>query len=713
MTLPSSEFLRIGLVQVWQIAALAVVVAFVVRRFCRRRPHLAYVLWMLVVVKCLTPPIWSSPFGIFSLAQIDMRQDGEDSETPPPVAAAALSGSADKSAAGWTDHLDANAAIGYEAKALAADRGRFPSVTTLAGWIWGTGALLMIGVVFVGWIRCRRTIARCRKDRDADLERRIADLARRLGIRRPMEVILSDEPVGPSVFGIFRPKLILPRSLVASRSFEQIEPVIAHELVHVRRHDDAMMAMELAAKIVWWFHPLVWWAGRRIGRERERCCDAETIAGLRCSPAKYARCLLDVLEHKQELRIAFLLPGVRPAEVTSRRLEEIMRRATTFRSRTPRYCWAIAVLAALLVLPGSPLVIETVAEPNDEITAEEVQNKLAKLESAAWQAGLSADETKAVLKLAERAKCDEKVLMSLRAKAKLSDVEAKAVDKLVQHFGNPVEKELAKLRDGAAQAGLSEEELKAAEKVAVREAFDEKAIVALYEAGKLSDVESKALEKILTQFGHPYAEELEKLTELANEAGLTEAETETLKHGFVRAGCEVEAVVELKKSGGLSEKEAAALKKLEAHIGKLEYHIDNPRDEEVQTLVKLAKVAGMNEAETDAMVALLKRVDLDEQALLEQKQAGKLSEQEAAAITKLEGILGKLEDFVDNPRKDEIGKLLEASLEADLSLEETKALLKLATLVNFDHEVAQRLKKAGRLTDVEAKALERIESVLD
>ena len=390
-----------------------------------------------------------------------------------------------------------------------------------------------------------------------------------------------------------------------------------------------------------------------------------------------------------------------------------MRRASTFRGRTPHYCWAIAILAALLVLPGSPLVIETAADPNDEITAEEVQNKLAKLESAAWQAGLSTDETKAVLKLAERVKCDEKVLMSLRAKGKLSEVEAKGVGKLVSNFGNPVEDELARLREGAAQAGLTAEESKAAEKVAEREAFDEKAIIALNEAGKLSEVEGKALEKLFKHFGHPYEDELEKLTELAKEAGLTDAETETLKHGFVRAGCEVEKVVELKKSGGLSEKEAAALKKLESHLGKLEYHIDNPRDKEIPTLLKLARLAEMNEAETDAMMALFKRVDLDEGELLELKKSGKLSGPEAAAIKKLEGIFGKLEDFAENPRKEEISELLDASIQADLSLEETKAALKLAAIVNFELEVAQRLKNAGRLTDVEAKALEKLQHLLE
>lgn len=473
MTLPISEFFQAALAQVCQIAALVVVVAFIVRRFCRARPHLAYMLWLLVIVKCLTPPIWSSPLGLFSLAQIDVL---DEQPTGTPTATAGPFGASGNSPTGWTAPTDDIARLGAETAAMTGDSTLFASTTTLVGWIWLAGAILMVGAIIIGWTRCRRTIARCPREADPNLQQRVSDLARRLRIRRPIEVILSEEPVGPAVFGIIKPKLILPRTLVDSRSFEEIEPVIAHELIHVRRHDAAMMVMELMAKIVWWFHPLVWWAGRHIGRQRERCCDAETVASLACRPAEYARCLLDVLEHKQELRTAFLLPGVRPVEVTSKRLEEIMRRASTFRSRTPRSCWAIAVLAALLVLPGSPLVIET---------------------------------------------------------------------------------------------------------------------------------------------------------------------------------------------------------------------------------------------ETDAMIALFKRVDGDEQQLLQMKSSGKLSSSEAGAIAKLESIFGKLEDFAQNSRKDEIGELLEASIEADLSVEETKAAVKLAAIVEFELEVAKRLQKAGRLSDVEAKALEKLEGSLE
>src|SRR5664279_5256858 len=52
--------------QAWQLAALAVVVAVCVRLFARNRPHLAHALWLVVLLKCVTPPIWGSPIGVFS-----------------------------------------------------------------------------------------------------------------------------------------------------------------------------------------------------------------------------------------------------------------------------------------------------------------------------------------------------------------------------------------------------------------------------------------------------------------------------------------------------------------------------------------------------------------------------------------------------------------------------------------------------------------------
>lgn len=49
--------------QIWQTTLVAAGAGLVVRLGCHRRPHLAYLLWMVVILKCVTPPIWSSPTG--------------------------------------------------------------------------------------------------------------------------------------------------------------------------------------------------------------------------------------------------------------------------------------------------------------------------------------------------------------------------------------------------------------------------------------------------------------------------------------------------------------------------------------------------------------------------------------------------------------------------------------------------------------------------
>ncbi len=49
-------FADLAVAQLWQVTVLAIAVGVIVRLAARRRPHLAYLLWMLVVVKCVTPP---------------------------------------------------------------------------------------------------------------------------------------------------------------------------------------------------------------------------------------------------------------------------------------------------------------------------------------------------------------------------------------------------------------------------------------------------------------------------------------------------------------------------------------------------------------------------------------------------------------------------------------------------------------------------------
>ena len=68
--------------QYWQVTAVAAVVGLFVTICCRQRPHLAYVLWLVVIIKCLTPPLWSSPTSLFSWAGREPGVTGPGAPAP-------------------------------------------------------------------------------------------------------------------------------------------------------------------------------------------------------------------------------------------------------------------------------------------------------------------------------------------------------------------------------------------------------------------------------------------------------------------------------------------------------------------------------------------------------------------------------------------------------------------------------------------------------
>ena len=62
-------------------------------------------------------------------------------------------------------------------------------------------------------------------------------------------------------------------------SADQLEPILAHEIVHLRRLDTLAATLQVVSQILWWFHPLVWWANRRLlrGCRKRSGCPVELV----------------------------------------------------------------------------------------------------------------------------------------------------------------------------------------------------------------------------------------------------------------------------------------------------------------------------------------------------------------------------------------------------------------------------------------------------
>ena len=143
--------------------------------------------------------------------------------------------------------------------------------------IWACG---FIGITGSWWIRWRRI-------------RAAVGEASPVQIAAPIPARSSPAPLEPGVFGVFRPVLLLPEGIFDRLTPAQLRAVIAHELCHVRHRDNLMAAIHMFVETAFWFHPLVWWIGKRMVEEREHACDEEALR-LGSEPRAYAEGILNV-----------------------------------------------------------------------------------------------------------------------------------------------------------------------------------------------------------------------------------------------------------------------------------------------------------------------------------------------------------------------------------------------------------------------------------
>jgi beta-lactamase regulating signal transducer with metallopeptidase domain len=101
----------------------------------------------------------------------------------------------------------------------------------------------------------------------------VSKLAARMGVRRSVSVRIAQTSMTPATFGLFRPVILLSSATVLGITPQQLEAVLAHELAHIRRHDYLVNVLQMLAETLFFYHPAVWWASRRIRVERELCCD--------------------------------------------------------------------------------------------------------------------------------------------------------------------------------------------------------------------------------------------------------------------------------------------------------------------------------------------------------------------------------------------------------------------------------------------------------
>ena len=301
-------------------AVLAVPLALIalVLGLAIRRPALLHLLWILVLLRLVAPPIWNVTVPWRPLAaKTPVVVPDQVSEIPPL---------APEATASWRPNwsiFDVEPVVPdlADPAPLAAEPlpvvyvVEEPSVAQqavaavpLLPWQWFVGGVWLMGsalVLALTTVRIARfALALRRAPRASDrIQRQANDIARRLGLRRAPAVLLVSGRLSPMLWGLFLPpRLILPESLWRRLDLFQRSALLAHELSHYRRGDHWVRGLELLAGVLFWWHPVVWLARYYLREAEEQCCDAWVVWALPDLRRDYATAIVDTVGFLSESR---------------------------------------------------------------------------------------------------------------------------------------------------------------------------------------------------------------------------------------------------------------------------------------------------------------------------------------------------------------------------------------------------------------------------
>lgn len=385
-------------------AGVAALLVWGFSRLCRK-PALIHALWLVVLLKLLTPPIWNLPIHVaihakphvqpvivaieskpIAVPSSDLKKPAPSQiDEPMPPVLDDVREKIDVSAQDSVRLFEQSPSVEIRAE---------PEISSLAiplvpaalrriwawhiNWtqllpvgaaLWAMGTVLCLLLAALRIARFHR-ILRFSTRADWELQEEADRLARQMGMNSSPRIWLVSGAVCPMLWAAWgRPRVLVPRELWGRFDAQQRRTLLVHELAHCVRRDHWVRYLELLATAVYWWNPLCWWARRHLREAEEQCCDAWVMALMPGSFKQYAHALLEAVDWISAPLGGGSRPGSVPALASGMgQFTDLKRRLTMLKqgnvSQSVGFGGAAATLAlAASLLPVMPTFAQTAAPP--------------------------------------------------------------------------------------------------------------------------------------------------------------------------------------------------------------------------------------------------------------------------------------------------------------------------------------------------------------
>ena len=268
--------------------ALAIVALVLQRRY--RANSLANVVWVMVLLKLLTPPLVSLP-----LVEVESLVDSAEANLPHSIAAetGVLTGVV------ISDAADLNLPSTISGEQGLADNGGIISSQAVVslGVVWVGVTVLLLIVSLFRIIRFHIQIHRQAKSVEPWVRQLGIQIAATLGLQKMPRIVVLPANVSPFVWWLGgQPQIFLSQVAIDQLQPTELRMVLAHEMVHIRRFDHYVRWLEWFSAAVLWWNPVMWVARQQLRATEEIACDETVIRLAGIAKFDYANSLLKMAE---------------------------------------------------------------------------------------------------------------------------------------------------------------------------------------------------------------------------------------------------------------------------------------------------------------------------------------------------------------------------------------------------------------------------------
>lgn len=214
---------------------------------------------------------------------------------------------------------------------------------------WILGIIILAVILAIGCKKLKRIISFSEKDIQCSHKKILRSCTADMKLKSKLELLYSPQIGSPSICGIIKPKILIPKAEVDNINDKEFKYIIMHELFHLKNKDIIINWLITLLSILYWFNPVLLYGFHKMRQDCEISCDYQVVSHLnKGENTQYGNTIIKILELSGSSR---RLTGTTPMFTNSSEIKRRIIMISKYKKlNTRRILFGGMIIAAIGVL---------------------------------------------------------------------------------------------------------------------------------------------------------------------------------------------------------------------------------------------------------------------------------------------------------------------------------------------------------------------------